>query len=357
MIDAESVAALRRSLKVITLSTLAIEAVGAILLYVSFPDEIALPPDDPHLAAGAGSRLWAAVFHSVSAFCNAGFSLSHGNLTAFTGSWPICLTIGGLITLGGIGFPVMEEIAVRFRDQRRGIVPPRLSLHTRVVLATSAGLVLAGTAAFLWLEWGVTMHDRPADERLLSALFQSVSTRTAGFNSLDFGAMGPPIILFSCFLMFVGASPGSTGGGIKTTTFSVLLSAFRAEIRSDAVARLYDRAVPAGVVRKALGVAVVSIVFVSAVSFLLLVTEGAMLAERYPEDRLGPLRILFETVSAFATCGLSTGITPHLSVAGKLLLTFTMFVGRIGPLTLAVAAAAQAKQAHFSPPEERVLIG
>lgn len=359
MIDSDSVAALRRTLKTITIATLCIEAVGAIVLYIAFSNvpEIALGPESPHPAAGAGSVLWSAIFHSVSAFCNAGFSLSHGNLIHFTGSWWVSGTIAALVTVGGIGFPVLEELAVRIRDQRRGIVPPKLSLHTRIVLLASAFLVLVGTLAFLFLERDGVLAERPAHERILSALFQSVTTRTAGFNTLDFSVMGSPIILLTCFLMFVGASPGSTGGGIKTTTFAVLFSAFRAEVKSSPVVRLLDRAIPAPTVRKALGVAVVSITFVAAISFILLITEADLLRTRYEGDALGPLRILFETVSAFATCGLSTGITQHLSVAGKLVITFTMFVGRIGPLTLALAASSKPKQEGFTPPEERVLIG
>ncbi|MCG3135953.1 MAG: hypothetical protein HMLKMBBP_03732 [Planctomycetes bacterium] len=366
MIDADSVSALRRTLKVITLSTLAIEAVGAFCLYVAFArtPEVAYGPEHGHAAAGAGSLAWSAVFHSVSAFCNAGFSLSHGNMAAFVTSPSVCLVVAGLIVAGGIGFPVLEEVAVRVRDRRRGVIPRKASLHLRTVLLMSALLLAGGTLAFLLLEWAGALAVRVhGDEigpggKLLAAFFQSVSTRTAGFNTVDFGAMAPPIIVLTCILMFIGASPGSTGGGIKTTTFAVLLASFRAEVRGAQTVTMLDRAVPPGVVRKALGVVVVSSVFLAGVSFLLLVTESSMLA-RYREqgDGLGALRVVFEAVSAFATCGLSTGITSQLSPAGKIILVFTMFAGRIGPLTLAVAAASKARSGQFAPPEERVLIG
>lgn len=366
MIDADSVSALRRTLKVITLSTLAIEAVGAFLLYVSFAKtpEIALGPSHGHPAAGAGSLAWSAIFHSVSAFCNAGFSLSHGNMSWFVSSAPVCLVVSALIILGGIGFPVLEELAVRLRNRRNGVIPPKATLHLRTVLLLTALLLLAGTLAYLALEWSGALAVRTAGveigpgSKLLAAFFQSASTRTAGFNTVDFGAMAPSVIVFTCILMFIGASPGSTGGGIKTTTFAVLLASFRAEVRGSPTVKLLHRAVPQGVVRKALGVVVVSSVFLAVVSFLLLVSEAEML-ERYraQQDALGPLRIVFEAVSAFATCGLSTGITSQLSTAGKLILVFTMFAGRIGPLTLAVAASTKVRQEQFTPPEERVLIG
>lgn len=358
MIDADSMAALRRTLRNIVVYTFAIEAAGAAVLYLAFlgHPEVDLGPESASPAAGAGGALWSAVFHSVSAFCNAGFSLCHGNLLPFVGSWWVCGTVAVLVTLGGFGFPVLSEIAARVRNRLATHATPKFSLHARVVLLTSAVLVAAGTLAFLVLERNATLAPLSALERLLASLFQSVTARTAGFNTIDFGAIVPATLVVICFLMFVGASPGSTGGGIKTTTFAVLLAAFRGEIRGHDAPRLLDRTIPAASVRRALGVAVVSLVFQIAVMFALLLTEGDLLA-RYRDDALGPLRIVFEVMSAFATCGLSTGITAQLSVTGKLLVAATMLVGRIGPLTVALAATAPPRSEPFTRPEERVMIG
>lgn len=347
MIDADSFATLRRTIRHILFFTLALEAAGAVVLYATFSGrpEIGFGPEHEHPAAGAGSHLWSAVFHSVSAFCNAGFSLSHGNLVVFADSYVVSGTVGGLIVLGGLGFPVLDELWERWRH-RRSVQPRRMSLHARVVLVTSAALIVAGTLMFLVLEWNGALGHLPWDERVLAALFQSVSTRTAGFNTVNFGAMAAPALLASCFLMFVGASPGSTGGGIKTTTLAVLLAAFRGELRGASVPRVFDRAFPEATVRRAASVAVGSAVVVGVAWFALLLTET-----------LEPLAVLFETVSAFATCGLSTGITAKLTVAGKLVVTVLMFVGRIGPMTIALAVVARPRVEHFGVPQEKVLIG
>lgn len=348
MIDAESFAALRRTIRHILTFTVLIEAAGAIVLWIEFSrrPEIALGPDSAHPLAGAGSTVWSAVFHSVSAFCNAGFSLCHGNLIEFTGSLAVSGTIAALITLGGLGFPVMDELWQRWKERRSAMPSRRLSLHTRIVLATSAGLVLTGAIGMLLLEQAHSLEPYSGTDRVIAAFFASVSARTAGFNTIDYSKLAAPAAVFTCLLMFVGASPGSTGGGIKTTTFGVLLAAFRAEIRGSSAPKLFDRSIPEPVARKAAAVAVGSGVLVAAGWFALLVT-----------DDHAPLELLFETVSAFATCGLSMGITAAMSVPGKLVLTFLMFVGRIGPITLALAVVARPRVEHVRSPEERVLIG
>lgn len=355
MIDAESFAALRRTIRHIFVFTLVLETLGFLALLAAFQThpEVALGPEADHPAAGAGSVVWSAAFHSVSAFCNAGFSLCHGNLVAFGGSWGVSFAIAALILLGGIGFPVMEELWTRWKRRRRGPVA-RLSLHARVVLATSGALVALGTVLYIALEGAGEAFDHlSVPERLLAALFQSVTTRTAGFNTVDFGKMGPAALLATCFLMYVGGSPGSCAGGVKTTSVAVLLAAFRAEIRGASLPRLFDRAVPEGVVRKAASVALGATAVVGVSWLVLLMTESEFL-EREPR---ASLRLLFEVVSAFATCGLSTGITPSLTDPGKLVLTLLMFVGRIGPVTLALAAVAKPRIEHYQVPQEKVLIG
>ncbi|MDQ3031554.1 MAG: TrkH family potassium uptake protein [Myxococcota bacterium] len=348
MIDAGSLAALRRTLLRILGYTLLFEAIGAGLLYVfaGFHPEIMLGPDDAHPIAGAGDRAWWAVFHAISAFCNAGFSLSHGGLTGFASSWPICITISVLILIGGIGFPVIDELRGQLWERVRRRRAERLSLHARVALATSAGLVGVVAIVVLVLEWSRSMADLPWHARVLAALFQSITMRTAGFNTIDFGAMHAATLALACVVMFIGASPGSTGGGIKTTTFAATFAEFRAELRGDPAARLFDRQLPDGVVRRAMGVSFLSLFLVAALTFALLLT-----------DDHEPMAALFEVVSAFSTCGLSTGITAELSPAGKLVIMVAMFVGRIGPLTLALAMASEARRAPVQLASERVMIG
>lgn len=348
MIDAESYAKLRRTIRHIFLFTVVTEAIGAICLFFSFLPNPAVADGwkNPDPAAGASNRVWSAAFHAVSAFCNAGFSLCHGNMMSFTGSFGVSGTIAILITIGGLGFPVLDELWGRWKERRSPAPSRRLSLHARVVLWTSAALVVVGTAAYMTLEWNGTLRDLSFGDALIASVFQSVSTRTAGFNSLDFSKMGAPILVFTCFLMFVGASPASTGGGLKTTTFAVLLSIFRAEVRGAAAPKVFDRAIPDATARRAVAVLVGCVLIVAFGWFALLLTESH-----------DALRVLFETVSAFATCGLSTGITSSLSDAGKLVLVLIMFVGRIGPVTLALSVAAKPRVEHFGLPEEKVLIG
>lgn len=347
MVDASSLVAVRRALLAIVGYTLAFEIVGGVLLYqlAGAHPEIALGPGDPEPRAGAGDRLWWAVFHAVSAFCNAGFSLSHGNLVGFARAWGLQTVIMGLIVLGGLGFPVLDELVRSAFQRLRWRRPPRLSLHARVVLLTSAVLTVAPALLLLTLEWQHSLAVLAWYERPFAALFQAVTLRTAGFNTVSFAAMAPATLLLSCVVMFIGASPGSCGGGIKTTTATALAALARSELRGTRP-RLFDRQLPESTLARAVTVAVLSVLLVLLFTFLLLLTE-----------RHAPLACVFEVVSAFATCGVSTGITPDLSPAGKLVIVAAMLVGRVGPLTLALAATRHAASAHVTLPAERLMIG
>jgi trk system potassium uptake protein TrkH len=201
------------------------------------------------------------------------------------------------------------------------------------------------TMAYLLLEWSHAFAALHPAERIGAALFQSVSARTAGFNVVDMGAMLPATLVLTCVAMFIGAAPGSAGGGIKVTTLAALIAGLRAELRASS-AQLLDRTLPDAVIRKAIGVAFLSLVIVAAAFF------GLLLLETH-----APLALLFEVVSAFSTTGLSVGVTPELSAPGKLLVTFVMFIGRIGPLTLALAFSVKAMHAQVERPSERVMIG
>ena len=345
MVDASSLASMRRTVLMIVFYTLLLEGVGAVLLHAQFQKYPELATRAGTDMSGPGGLLWASVFHAVSAFCNAGFSNAYGGLVPFVGDQGIVLTVASLIVLGGLGFPVLDELfRAAFTKLRRQRVPS-LSLHTRISLRMTAALLGAMTLVYLVFEWRASMTELGPLDRLTAAIFQSASSRTAGFNVVDIGAMRPAVLVLTCAAMFVGACPGSTAGGIKTTTLAVLFSGMRAELRGD-TPRLLNRAIPELVVRKAVGVAFLSLAIVVAASTLLLLLE--------PHE---PLDLGFEVMSAFSTTGLSTGITPKLSVPGKLLITLMMFIGRIGPLTLALAFSLSVKARAVALPQERVMIG
>jgi trk system potassium uptake protein TrkH len=345
MVDVSSLHSLRRTVVMIIVYTLLLESAGALLLYTHFVQHADIWLRHGSELAGSGDPRWAAIFHAVSAFCNAGFSNLSAGLVPFRGSPVVMFTVTALIILGGIGFPVLDELAKALFTRLRRRRVPALSLHTRIALLTSA-LLLGGMAiAYLVLEWRGAMKDLSVLERLMVSIFHSASARTAGFNAVDVGAMSSAMLVLTCAAMFVGACPGSTGGGVKTTTVAVLFSGLRSELFARPP-RLLDRAIPQPVVRRAIGVSFLSLVLVFFVLFLLLLLEPH-----------APLAVAFEVVSAFSTTGLSTGITPELSVPGKLLVVLTMFVGRIGPLTLALALARAARASAVELPEERVMIG
>jgi trk system potassium uptake protein TrkH len=342
MMDARTLSDLRTTVSSIVVGSLAVEAVGALLLYFQFDG-------DPR--AAGGSAAWYAVFHAVSAFCNAGFALFMGNLTPFADDFGVQIVMMLLIVFGGIGFPVMRELLLQLKARivrlvQRDVPPPNaLSLPTRVVLMTTGILIVAGALVIAALEFDRTMSHLTIGERIVASLFASVNLRTSGFNSVDTGGMAAATLLFSCVLMFIGGSPGSTAGGIKTTTAATLFATMRAELTGrDAV--LGRRTIAVDVVRKATAVAAISAMIVLGALLLLTLTE-----------KHDFLRLLFETCSAFGTVGLSTGITPELSTPGKLVVILTMFVGRVGPLTIALAVAAAASRARYRYASENLPIG
>ncbi|RAL25573.1 TrkH family potassium uptake protein [Thermoflavimicrobium daqui] len=324
-----------RLVKAVVLITVVIEGIGFLILASRFVPEW-----------GWSTGLYYALFHAVSAFNNAGFDLfgdyeKFSNLTRYVSDPTVNLTIGFLIILGGIGFVVIREI-IYFRKTKR------LSLHTKLVLTMSAILIIMGTLLLLLIEWSnpATMKSLKWEDKILSAWFQSVSTRTAGFNSINIGAMYPASLFIMILLMFVGASPSSTGGGIKTTTLASILLAVWNMIRgrSDVVA--FKRRIPNYLVYKALTVTVASLTVVMLVTILLTITERADL-----------LTAMFETVSAFGTVGLTMGLTPNLTPFGKVLIALTMFAGRVGTITIALALAKIKKQVPYKYPEEKPMIG
>lgn len=286
--------------------------------------------------------LWLGIFHSVSAFNNAGFALFSDNMIGFaTDPW-ICIPLLVAVVLGGLGFPVLFEIYghMRRRSQRRW------SLHSRLTLSVTAVLLVVGPVLVLALEWSRTLTEFGIGSKLLVAAFQGIMPRTAGFNSIDYAQADNATLLVTDVLMFIGGGSGGTAGGIKVTTFAILLFVIIAEVRGDRAVTVFDRQIDARVQRQALTVALVGVA-------LVMIPVVALLAGTdFDLDVL-----LFEVVSAFATVGLSTGITAQLPAWGQLILVVLMYLGRIGSITLVSALAARERDRRYTLPKERPFIG
>lgn len=289
-----------------------------------------------------GTALWRGVFHAVSSFNNAGFALFSDNLMGFANDWLILGPVALAIIVGGIGYPVFLDL----RKNRRRVA--RWSLHTKLTLTATGILLVAGTLAFLAMEIGNPATLQPLDghAKVLNAFFQSVTTRTAGFNSISISGMQDESLLVSDMLMFVGGGSGSTAGGVKVATFAVLLLMVIGEAKGGRQAEAFGRTLPVAVLRQSLAIAFLAINAVTFGTIALLVATPFNLSQ-----------CLFEVVSAFGTVGLSTGITPDLGHFGQSVLVALMYLGRVGPLTLAVALAARERDRMFTYPEERPLVG
>ncbi len=311
--------------------TLIIECIGILLLFARWIFIF----DDPFKC------IYLSIFHSISAFCNAGFSLFSDSLSRFVSDPITNLIIMSLIILGGIGFIAIHEIAHLSTRSRRV-----LSIHTKTVLITSFFLIGIGFLAIFFFEFDGILLKYPIPAKLWASLFQSVTTRTAGFNTLPIESLTNVTLTIMILLMFIGASPGSTGGGIKTTTFAVLLLSVRSVFKGEGSVRADRRTIPVASIIKALALLVSALSLVSVIFLVLLFTED----KPY-------LSLLFETLSAFGTVGLSTGITPELTVKGKLLIILLMYIGRIGPLTMGLALTKEIMKEKIKYPETRILIG
>jgi len=291
---------------------------------------------------GFGTGLWRGVFHAVSAFNNAGFSLFSDNLIGYVTDPTVTLAVAFAVIVGGLGFPVWLDL------RRRRTTPNRWSLHTKVTLLTTGALVVGGWIVLTALEWENegTLGPLSAPGKLLAGFFASVVPRTAGFNSIDYGEMHPEGLLITDMLMFVGGGSGSTAGGIKVTTFALLTMMAIAEVRGRRDVAAFRRRIPGPAQRQALTIAFAGVNLVVLGALALMVTSSFGFSES-----------LFESISAFATVGLSTGITPKLSGAGDGILIALMYLGRVGPLTLAVALVLREHDQRFRYPEERPLVG
>jgi len=333
-------ASLKELIRNIFIFTLVIEGIGAVLLAIRF-----IPRE------GVAQGIYSAIFHSVSAFCNAGFALFPDSLVSYRDDVLVNLTIITLITLGGIGFLVMHELLDLLRSRKRR----RVSLHSRLVLLTSLALTFGGAILIWTLELGSALRHMPYGEGFLTALFQSVTCRTAGFNSIDLNAFEVPTLLLMMFLMFVGASPGSCGGGIKTTSLALFVAILTSRLRGMMHTNVFRRTVPEELATRTLTLVMLAILLCGASIFLLLSVELQGLP--FSESRGALLDYAFEAVSAFATVGLSLGVTAKLSLVGKIILIVLMFIGRVGLLTVAFAFIRRARQDGIRYGEERIMIG
>jgi trk system potassium uptake protein TrkH len=323
--------------------TFTVEFVGGLLLYIRAP--------------GAFSP-FSAAFHSVSAFCNAGFSLFSDSLMRWKGDWTVNLIFIALIFLGGIGFSVVVEMQTyAARSFKIGFGKPgnHLSWYAKMVLQTSIALVIIGWIAIFISEFVGYNRMMSMDDTILSALFQSVTCRTAGFNTLDISHMTNVSLVVMLFLMFVGGAPGSCAGGVKVTTLRVLTALTFSQLRGRSQVVIKKIAVSEDAVKKALVLFLLAASIIFIAIFLLDFTEGG---DKPHDDVRGQfLEIVFESVSAFGTVGLSTGLTPKLSTAGRWIIISLMFIGRLGPLIFIAVLQRFQKTPYYRLPEEHPMIG
>jgi len=351
MTNTDKLAEVFATLKRILLITFLIEGIGALLIFHTID-----AGDMPLLT----DRLFFSVFHSVSGFCNAGFSTLHNNLyeAPFRLNYPMHITLAFLIILGGIGFPIVFNLLkylqtkIRFfflgiyRRRKQQYTPWLININTKIVLTTTLILIVAGTLFLFILEYNNTLSAHSLGGKVATAFFTSVTTRTAGFNTVDIGAMSVPSLLFILFLMWVGASPGSTGGGIKTSSLAVAVLNFISIARGKSRLEVYHREIAQSTVNKAFAVIVLSILTIST----------SVLAISFFDADKGILNIAFECVSAYGTVGLSCGITAQLSLSSKIVLILTMFLGRVGMLTFLIALFKKVSSETYRYPSDQLLI-
>ena len=334
---------LKDLIREILVLALVIEVTGALLLAMAFIPEM-----------GLQRGLYYGIFHSVSAFCNAGFALFPDSLVSYRSHTLVNLTIMGLIILGGIGFLVMREL-LDFLPWRRSKMRRRLSLHSRLVLWTTAGLILGGALLIGLLESGASFADMGIKEGILTAFFQSVTARTAGFNTIDLNLFRLPTLFLMIVLMFIGASPGSAGGGIKTTSLALFIAILHSRLQGNPHTNVFRRTIPDEIVSKTLSLVMLALLLIGTAIFVLLAVQHPGVAAC--RSLGGFLNYSFEAVSAFGTVGLSLGATTHLFPAGKLILILLMFIGRVGLLTVAFIIARRTRPDAVRYSSENVMIG
>ncbi len=351
LLSAQTVSKIANIIAFIFIATLSIEALGAVFLYNMWDLISPLP-------AHIESKWFCSFFHSVSAFCNAGLGLFSDSLIRYNFDWRLYSVICPLIILGGLGFGVLHNLTNVFTDRIRCLFnrflspekrylksPARIELQTKVVLLATFILIVAGTLGLL------IIHNNTGKRHIdiADAFFQSVTARTAGFSTIDINALSVPAKMILIILMFIGGSPGGTAGGIKTVTLAVIIMAVYATVRKRAEVEIFNRCIPQVTVGKALTVVTLFAVVLFSATFLLAITER--------HNNFDASAIMFEATSALGTVGLSCGITPSLTTAGKIIITLTMLIGRLGPLTLLAVLTFNIKPARYNYPTELVVVG
>tara|TARA_B100000683_G_scaffold194043_1_gene187107 strand:+ start:684 stop:2477 length:1794 start_codon:yes stop_codon:yes gene_type:complete len=326
-------------------TTLWFEGLGVLVLYLLWLTGIMALPDEFNNPGGA---LWWSVFHAVSGFCQGGFTLTPDSLMGWVSNPAVNLVFIILITAGGLGFYVTGDLGrsdwTEIRSPRR--FWKRLQLHTKIVLSTSLIMNVVGALVYLFFEYDHSLADLEPGTKVMAAVFQAVTMRCAGFNTVPMSALAAPTILLALVWMFVGSGPGSTGGGVRVSTACVSVAALRAMVNGRKEVELFGYTIPQGTVYKGISVIFVSLLFVSVVLILLAANENQ------------PFEVLaFEVVSAFGTVGLSMGASSNLTEVGKLLLAILMFFGRVGPLTVALAFAEKVDKRRYRYAEEPIDVG
>ncbi len=364
-LSSESLISAKGLLRKVIIITLLIEFLGFVIIFFSWNEELKFN--------NLSQKIFFSLFHSVSAFCNAGFSLfsaglytnelssdsplfsSDGDIN-IQSMYGLHFTISALIVMGSIGFTTIEEV-FSWSNLKNKINQPwkRWKISTYIAIYATGILLLLGTIAFMVLEFE-QLTDRTIVEAVITSFFQSVTTRTAGFNTMDFSMLKVPTIIVCIFLMFIGASPGSTGGGIKGSTFYLLLLSAIANIKNQERIEIVNRTIPSDLIHKAYSIFMFATTYNLVATFLLTITEANN--ENIYVDGVFPiLEIVFEQISAFATAGLSMGITAGLSSMGKVIIIISMYIGRVGTLTLALALSSKVVTNSYRYPEGHVMVG
>jgi trk system potassium uptake protein len=338
VLDIASPEGLRLLIRSVTATTIITELIGAICLFILWQSYI----------PKTGERLWWSLFHAISAFCNAGISLSSTNLMPFVHDSSICFTFMALVIVGGIGFFVISDLANVdvWEVKKPKAVWDRLQIQTKVVIVATLVLNIFGMLLFLFFEYNGVLRGLSINDKIVASLFQAISLRSAGFNVVSTGNIAAPTIIFSIVFMFIGASPGSCGGGIKTTTAAVSVMALRAMLRGRDEVELFGRRMPSSIVSRSLSMVLVAGMVIAVFLSLLLATQEIKFE-----------KLFFEAVSAFGTVGLSMDTTSLLNNTGKILIIIVMYVGRIGPLTLALAVGERKVAQGYRLPRGRIAIG
>jgi trk system potassium uptake protein TrkH len=350
LLSARTVSRIRNMIFFVFFSTILIEAVGAVSLLGMWDGDVQ-------------NKWFCSIFHAISAFCNAGFSLFSNSFVGYSRSWQVCIVICPLIILGGLGFSVLYDLVNivadrikrffkrRFYKQYRFQMeaPKRMRLQTKIVLSVSASLIVLGTLAILLFERYAAGAGSQIENTVTNALFQSITARTAGFNTVDISTMSPSGRFILILLMFIGGSPGSTAGGIKTVTLAVIVMAAIAALRKRHEVEMFRRSVRVVVVGRAVTVTLLFALVLFSGTLALSITENS--------NCFTMSDITFEAASALGTVGLTTGITSLLTSAGKLIIIAMMLIGRLGPLTLLAALTFNLKTARYNYPQEAVIVG